>query len=1024
MKIKDNHAIHNFRLPHFKSRILSLIFIFSVQTVAYLAIATPYTTQLTQAKRLTLKEAFRQIERESGYVFIYQKEIEKQLQQNVNFNSDEKSINKILISIFEDTNLTYQINDKQIIVKRKATKSSASPVQTDSQPSKTRKIKGAVSDASGEPLIGVSVRQSGSTQGTITDFEGNYSLEIPEIGETILIFSYIGMTPQEIKVSAKTNSFDVRLKEDEQVMDELVVVAYGVKKKGTIAGSVSTVKSEALENVPTAGFDQALQGQSAGLTVLSNSGEPSKAAVFQIRGTNSINSGTSPLFILDGVPISSSDFNTISPSDIESISVLKDASSTSIYGARAANGVVVITTKRGAGLDKPKITFRTQHGISQLARNEWSLMNTDERILFEKEIGLSEGQDYDKLSRTNINWMDMVFNDKAMLQSYDLSVSRATDNLNYFISGSFFDQEGIAQSSTFRRYNMRANTDVKASKWLKVGTNSMIAYEEVEQADDGEYALYTPISASRFMLPYWNPYRADGSLASEKDGSWKGTGQNPIEWMDNNPIKNKKYKVLSILYGEVTPMEGLTLRTQLGADYSHATGFMQSYPSYNSNNGVGSAARSSYEMVNLTITNTANYRFRIKNIHSLNFMLGQEGVDFHSSGFQVSTRGQNNDFLTNVSSGTRATSWRDSSSGYAYLSFFGRGEYDFNNRYYIDFSVRTDASSRFGKEGRWANFGSVGLMWNIKNEAFLKNYKWLTNAQIALSSGTSGNSSIPDYDHLPLVGGNSNYMGEAGIYPKWSGNSNLGWEKLWANNLAFRIGLFNRVNADLEFYHKRTTDMLMLVPKSYADKGEGFRWDNIGTMINKGMEFSANADIIRTKKFNWNINGNVSYNNNKITELYNGLNEYEISSTATKLVVGHALGEFYINRYAGVNPATGDALWYTKTGEITNQYNENDKIMIGKNYIAPWQGGFGTTASWNSFSLSTQFSWVANRWMFNNDRFFEESNGLYSAFNQSKRLLYDRWKKPGDLTDIPRYGITPQMDSRFLEDASFLRMKN
>lgn len=229
---------------------------------------------------------------------------------------------------------------------------------------------------------------------------------------------------------------------------------------------------------------------------------------------------------------------------------------------------------------------------------------------------------------------------------------------------------------------------------------------------------------------------------------------------------------------------------------------------------------------------------------------------------------------------------------------------------------------------------------------------------------------------------------------------------------------------DVEFYNKRTTNMLMLVPKSYADKGEGFRWDNIGTMINRGVELMVNADIIRNDKFTWNVGTNVSYNKNKITELYNGLDEYEISSTATKLVVGHSVGEFFINRYAGVNPANGDALWYTKDGEITTEYSESDKVMIGKNYIAPWQGGFGTSLNWNGLSLSAHFSWVADRWMFNNDRFFEESNGLYSAYNQSKRLLYDRWKNPGDVTDIPRYGITPQMDSRFLEDASFLRLKN
>ena len=218
--------------------------------------------------------------------------------------------------------------------------------------------------------------------------------------------------------------------------------------------------------------------------------------------------------------------------------------------------------------------------------------------------------------------------------------------------------------------------------------------------------------------------------------------------------------------------------------------------------------------------------------------------------------------------------------------------------------------------------------------------------------------------------------------------------------------------------------MLMLVPQSYANNGFGQRWDNVGAMVNRGVELSANLDVIRTEDFVWNISGNASYNHNEITELYNGLNEYEMSGTSTKLVVGHPVGEFYINRYAGVNPANGDALWYDKEGNITTEFRESDKVLVGKTYMAPWQGGFGTSVQWKGWAVSTQFAWVANRWMFNNDRFFEESNGLYTVYNQSKRLLYDRWKKPGDITDIPRYGVTPQMDSRFLEDASFLRMKN
>ena len=886
-------------------------------------------------------------------------------------------------------------------------------------------VKGQVtSHEDNEPLIGVAIMQEGTTNGVVTDFDGNYAIELKGVDKAVLVFSYIGMKTQLHTVNNSTGILDIVMQSDAEVMEEVVVVAYGTRKKGTIAGSVSTVKSDKVANVPAAGFDQALQGQTPGLTVLSNSGEPSKAATFQIRGTNSINSGTAPLFILDGVPITSSDFNTISPSDIESISVLKDASSTSIYGARAANGVVVITTKRGTAMDKAKVVLRTQVGFSELAGNNWTLMNTAERIQFEQELGLDKGQDYDKLRLTDVNWQEAVFNDRAMLQNYDLSISRATDKLNYFVSGSFYDQDGIAQGSTFRRYNLRANADVKASNWLKVGTNSMVAYEEVQQAEDGQYALYTPISACRFMLPYWNPYREDGSIASSKDGSWTGTTYNPVEWMENNPVLNKKYKALTVLYAEITPIENLTIRSQFGVDYSHSTADMKSYPSFPGNNGIGNAGRSSYDMMSLTITNTANYRFNLKDKHSFNVMLGQEGVDYRSEGFQVVTSGQNNDFLTDLASGTRASMWSNSFSSYSYLSFFGRGEYSFDDRFYADFSIRADASSRFGKNGRWGTFWSVGLMWNLKQEEFMKRFDWLTTAQIAFSTGTSGNSEIPNYDHLELVGGGANYMGTAGIAPISEGNPDLGWEQLWATNLAFHLGFFNRINVDLELYNKRTSNMLMLVPQSYSNNGFGSRWDNVGVMINRGAELAVNADVIRTRDFTWNVNANVSYNKNEITELYNGLSEYEIAGTSTKLVVGHSVGEFYTNRYAGVNPANGDALWYTKEGELTTEYNESDKVMVGKNYIAPWQGGFGTTLSWKGFSLNAQFSWVADRWMFNNDRFFEESNGLYTVYNQSRRLLYDRWKKPGDVTDIPRYGITPQMDSRFLEDASFLRLKN
>ena len=887
-------------------------------------------------------------------------------------------------------------------------------------------VKGTVvSHEDNEPLIGVTILQEGTTNGVVTDMDGNYSLEVKGASNATLVFSYIGYAAQSHKVNASTGVLNVSLKSDAELIDEVVVVAYGVRKKGTIAGSVSTVKSEKLENVPTASFDQALQGQTPGLTVISNSGEPSKAATFQIRGTNSINSGTTPLFILDGVPIESSSFNAISPSDIESISVLKDASSTSIYGARAANGVVVITTKRGRKTDGAKVTFRGQWGFSQLAGNNWDLMNTAERIKYEKEIGLDLGDDYyNKIKNIDVNWMDAVYNNNAPSQSYDLSVNGATDKTNYYVSGSFFDQDGITIGSAFRRYNLRANVENRAKEWLKLGTSTLLAYEDVEQAEDGEYALYAPISASHFMLPYWNPYNEDGSLASQNDGEWKGSGQNPIEWMQNNPVKHKTYKVISSLFAEVTPVENLTIRSQFGIDYSHATSFMQSFPSYIINNESGSAGRASSDGLTLTVTNTANYRFNLDDTHDFNFMIGQEGVNYHYETFQAVTEGQKNDALTNMASGSFASSWSDNTSDYGFLSFFGRGEYNYKNKYYADFSVRADASSRFGEGNRWAGFWSVGLMWDMRREDFFKQYDWLTNAQLTFSTGTSGNSSIPNYEHLALVTGGSNYMGETGISPNQRGNEDLTWEKLWTTNIGLRLGFFNRLNLTAEFYNKLTTDMLMQVPVSYADGGYGAYWDNVGAMVNRGVELSLDVDVIKTKNFTWNVFANASYNKNKLTELYNGIDDY-VDSNVTMYSVGHNVAGFYMVRYAGVNPANGDALWYTKDGKITNEFSEEDRVLIeGKSFVAPWQGGFGTNLSWKGLMLSAQFSWMADRWVYNNDRLMDESNGLYTSYNQSKRLLYDRWKKPGDITDIPRHGVTPQFDTHYLENASFLRLKN
>ena len=879
-----------------------------------------------------------------------------------------------------------------------------------------------------QPVIGVSIIEKGTTNGVITDVDGNYSIMVTK-SPASLQFSYIGMKTVEKEFTAATR-FDLKMESSAEMVDEVVVVAYGVRKKGTTTGSMSVVKDKIMEAVPTPSFDQALQGQASGLQVLSSSGEPGAVANFKIRGINSINAGTEPLFILDGVAVSSEDFSAINPSDIESVSVLKDASSTSIYGARAANGVIVITTKRGRVGDNGKIAVRAQYGVSSLAYGKWDVMNTTERLNYEEEIGLRKAGSYDRelLERTNIDWRDVVYNDAASFYSTEIQTSGATQGgFNYFISGNIFSQDGIAVGSSYDRYTFRANLEAKINNWFKVGSNATFAYEKISEAQEGEYTTSTPISASRLMLPYWNPYKEDGSWASATDGSWTGSNVNPMEWQTTNWNDTNKWKVIATAFAELRPLPGLTLRTLGGIDFLDMRSNNETSPDFVGNQGEGAIGRGFSRATNLTWTNTISYLFDIKDDHHFNVLLGQEAVNNQSDAFSVIGRGQTNSYLVNLSAATRADIPTDSRSGSTYLSFFGRAEYNYLGKYFVDLSARRDASSRFGTNSRWANFWSVGTMWNAKAESFLENVSWLDNAQLLASIGTSGNSSIPDYDHLALVAGGPIYGLEGqvlpGLAPYSKGNEDLTWEKTTILNITMKLGFLNRFNLTAEFYNKYTSDMLMAVPVSVVG-GYSTRWSNMGAMVNRGVDLDLNVNVLKFKDFLWTVSANASYNKNEIKELYEGRDEYELSTTGLFLKKGHSFGEFYTNRFAGVNPANGDALWYDKNGNLTNECLDEDKVLVGKSYIAPWQGGFGTSLSWKGLTVSTQFSWVADRWMMNNDRYFNESNGTFVNYNQSKKMLYDRWKKPGDVATVPRYGIAAQLDSRFLEDASFLRWKN
>ena len=725
---------------------------------------------------------------------------------------------------------------------------------------------------------------SGNASGVSTLADGSYSIAVAP--GTILSYHYIGYKVVEFTVPDGNAwiTHNVELQPEAQALDDVVVIAYGVRKREPSPDPYPPSRPKKVESTPTAAFDQALQGQVPGLTVLSSSGEPSVAATMNIRGTNSINPGRL-LYILDGIAISSGDFNAINPADIESISVLKDASSTSIYGAWAANGVIVITTKRGRMAEKPNITYRMQLGFSQLAKGNWDLMNTAERIQYEKEIGLSTGKDYNRLSQIDVCWLDEVYNNSALLQNYELSVSGANEKDELFRLRRLYSQDGVAVGSYFDRYSIRANIEQRAAKWLKIGTNTMLNYQNIEQADDGEYRLVTPISAARFMLPYWNPYRPDGSLASVNDGSWLGDGLNPSNG-SKTTAANTRNTNSSSLFAEATIIDGLTFKSQFNVDYTHHDRVRLLHPE---------------------LCPQPRRRKRPAHVHRRPHALGHQYPELpvprkrqarlqlppRPGGPRLPLRGlldphrrpeqrQTRQYLLRYPHLVVARHHRQRLCLPLVLRAW---RVQLRRPLLCRLPIRADASSRFGANRRWAGFWSLGFMWNLRNEGFMGARRWLTNAQIAVSTGTPGNLLRTEQLHVtwPLVSGGLRLLRAMPVWPQPASQRGPRVGEVWTTNLAFHLGFWrNRLNVDLELYNKRTTDMLMQVPQSYAYKGYGYYWDNIGVMVNRGAEINLSGTVVATKGLHGRSTQTSPTTKTRSSSLYNGVQEYEMAATSMK----------------------------------------------------------------------------------------------------------------------------------------------
>ena len=907
----------------------------------------------------------------------------------------------------------------------------------------SRTVKGTVISAeTNEPLIGATVLPVGGGNGVATDLDGNFTLTIPDKVTKVKV-SYVGMRTATVDVAP---NMTVALQVSDTSLDEVVVTGYGSGKKiGSVVGSVGLVGEAKLDKAVTPNFTDALQGQVAGLNVSFNSGDPSKTAYIRLRGVNSIFAGTTPLFILDGAPVSESVFNTLNPSDIEKITVLKDASAVAIYGSRAANGVLVITSKKGKFGEKANVTIRAQYGFSQMVDDQVEMMNSAQMIEFRDKIGQPVSQEardaYEKYG-IDTNWRDEIFDSSAPTYTLDASISGGSETFSYYMSLNHHDQQGIIAQSGLRRDALRLNLDARVNDWLKVGMHTNLGYTKYETNNEAEATgVYTvnPMVFARKAMPYDSPnyYTIDenGNIVwGDKAMYAHFTGQpTPDYFNDNRDYTKNRTTVNANIYEEITPIKGLVIRAQQALDaYDYrSTGIY--FPtedlvtpmgdSYPGDTGYHSESFTRYYA--FTYTNTAEYRFNINKVHNISALLGQESIIMKSTGFGVYTEGHTDIRQIRLDQGTSVAmaNVSESRTERTFNSFFFNGTYDYDSRYFFDFTFRRDGSSKFAPDHRWANFFAVGGMWDIKKEKFMEPIDWLDQLQLKVSYGETGNSSIDDYSFYGLIGSGGGYNGEGSIGISQPSNYDLTWETVGAFNLGLNFRVFDRVSANVDFYKKKTTDMLMPIPYSYTTgytSGDG----NIGAMTNTGFDLEVKADLYESKDWYWGARANVNYNKNEITELFAGRDEYAMPDYGLNFAVGHSSGELWYVRYAGVDPRDGKQMWYTKEGNLTKTYNEErDRVMIGKDMYAPWSGGFGTDVKWKNFSLSADFTWAADKYMWSNDRYFIENHKFNTSYNQTTAML-NVWTTPGQVTNIPKAGEVAQADDRYVEDASFLRLKN
>lgn len=896
-----------------------------------------------------------------------------------------------------------------------------------------QKLKGQVIDATtGEPVIGVNVLVKGSTNGTITDIDGKYELNAP--AGAILQISFIGY--KTVEIAATTSEQTIKLHEDTETLDEVVVVGYGVQKKESLTGAMSTLKENRLKDVTTPTVENMLNGKVSGVYVAPGSGQPGSNGAVQIRGRATLSGSTSPLWVIDGV-IVGEDPGVLNPSDIENMTILKDAASTAIYGSQGANGVIIVTTKMGKS-EKMKINASVKLGVSTMTNGKMEVMNGAELYDYYASFPNQEDIKFSRwnpeLRNANFDWGELA-SQAGFTQDYNISLSGGNEKMSSYFSLGYYSEEGTVKGYKYDRYSFRYRSNYKPFSWLTIKPNIS---GSMKNTDDSQYD-YT---AKYTMFPWDSPYDEDGNLVPDRYSGWVDSSDlnylNSISY--GNHTARKTYEFSGNFDFDIKITDWLTFTS---VNNYRWTGYFQStYTDPRTDSASGVQGRVEEEQTNNIQRYTNQYLTFNKMFgkHSVQALLAYEFMDTSAKVINAKGTGIVSGFevldatATPEEVGGNLTEW-------AKQSVFAKANYTYDNRYLAEVSLRRDGASNFGDDKKYGNFFSISAGWNINREKWFK-ADWVDVLKLRASYGSVGNIPYSKYPQYGLYSVSSNYNGIPAILISQVGNKNLTWEQTYTAGVGIDANFFNnRLRFVFDYYNKYTSNILYQVPVSGLT-GITSRWQNVGEMRNSGIEITIGGDIIRTKDWLWSLDLNMGYNKNKLEKLYGddpnmmiiggGGNDTSIAGAAEKVLkVGYSTDRYYLREWAGVDPKNGAPLWYKNdgSGETTSNYSEAKQVMTEATSPKLF-GGFNTSLTWKNIDLNASFGFSLGGKIYNYSRQEYDSDGAYTDRNQMKLIDgWSRWEKEGDIATHPAasYGNksnSNKASTRYLEDGDYLKLRS